>query len=458
MTTSPDWSTRRVLVLGFGAEGRASVQYAAQCRAREIAIADQSETISLSTAEAALVSRTFLGAHWLNSISEYDIIIRSPGVALRHLQDLQRVTPHTQITSSTKIFLERHRDSTIGITGTKGKSTTSSLIHRFLINASRDARLGGNIGLPALHLLNEPAEIYVLELSSYQLADAHVSPHVAVFLNLYPEHLDHHGDFQQYGEAKANITRMQRPGDRLILPADSHFLSDLTVGSAAQRVLWGHSSECSWIENDHFFYRCPAGRVRKICNVNISLLKGPGNQRNILAALAAVSHLSIPDDILASTIATFRPLPHRLEEVGVVNEVTYINDSISTVPEAAINALETFGANVRTMLLGGYDRGISFVKLIDRIMHTQVRTFILFPPSGVRIAAELRKHPLFSSTKHEIIEVSGMEAAVLHAARCTPPSSTCLMSPASPSFPLFNNFEERGAAFRACVSRLGANE
>lgn len=454
MNITSNWSDKRVLLLGFGAEGRASLQYAAQSRAREIAIADRAECISLSATEAALVKHTFFGENWLSNISEYDIIIRSPGVPLRYLQEPQRVSLGAQVTSSTEIFLKHHRNLTIGITGTKGKSTTSSLVHRFLTNASRNARLGGNIGLPALQLLAEPAELYVLELSSYQLADVHESPHVAVFLNLYPEHLDYHGDLQQYGEAKANIARFQRPTDRLVIPAHSEVINRITAGSLAQRVVWGHPSEQSWIEQEYFCYRSPQGREHKICKVDTSLLKGPGNQRNILAALATVAHLSIPNDVLANTIATFRPLPHRLEEVGVVNGVTYINDSISTVPEAAINALETFGASVRTVLLGGYDRGVSFANLIDYIVRTDVKTLILFPPSGDRLADEFQAHPLFLTTRHKIIKVTTMADAIRHAAYCTPPESTCLMSPASPSFPLFKNFEDRGHAFRAAVATL----
>ncbi len=461
MSTLPNWSDKRVLLLGFGAEGRASLQYAARSRAREIAIADRAEIISLSAVEADLVKHTFLGENWLRNISEYDVIIRSPGVPLRHLQEPQQLSPRIQITSSTEIFLESHRDVTIGITGTKGKSTTTSLVHRFLTNASRDAKLGGNIGLPALELLAKPAELYVLELSSYQLADVHHSPHVAVFLNLYPEHLDHHGDFQRYGEAKANIARFQKSDDRLVLPLNSELIKQLTAGSLAQRVIWGDPSKHSWIEHDYFYYRSSKGDTHKICKVNTSLIKGPGNQKNILAALATVAHLSIPNEVLANTIATFRPLPHRLEHVGVVNGVTYINDSISTVPEAAINALETFGSNVRTVLLGGYDRGVSFANLIDYMLGIKVQTFILFPPSGSRISAGLRAHPLFSSAKHKIIDVTTMDAAIRYAARYTPPESTCLMSPASPSFPLFKNFEERGLAFRIAVAALGtpsANE
>ena len=454
MNTFEDWSTKRVLLLGFGAEGRASLQYAARCCAREIAIADQAESLPLSATERSLISNAFLGTNWLRSISDYDIVIRTPGVPARYLQEPQRLAPNAQITSATQIFLERHRDITIGVTGTKGKSTTSSLIHHLLISASIDAKLAGNIGIPALQHLTDPAKLFVLELSSYQLSDVRESPHVAVFLNLYPEHLDHHGDLQRYGEAKSKIARFQRPTDSLVIPAGSQLLSELTACSSAKRVFWGCTSDTAWIEDEYFYYRCSKGKSHKICSVNSALLKGPGNQRNILAALAAVSHLSLPKEVLARAIATFRPLPHRLEEVGVVNGVTYINDSISTVPEATINALETFGEKVKTVLLGGYDRGISFTNLIEKIMSTEVQTFILFPPSGERISAGLREHPLFSANKHQIIEVTTMQAAVEHASRCTASSSICLMSPASPSFPIFKNFEERGAAFRAYVSKL----
>jgi UDP-N-acetylmuramoylalanine--D-glutamate ligase len=169
-----------------------------------------------------------------------------------------------------------------------------------------------------------------------------------------------------------------------------------------------------------------------------------------------VSHLSIPEQILAEAISTFTPLPHRLETVDTVGGITYVNDSISTVPEAAINALETFGPLVHTIILGGFDRGVSFTGLADYLMHTNVRVILLLPPSGARIAQTLKEHPLFDATQRTLIEVKSMEDAVRHASQCTAHSSVCLLSPASPSFPLFRNFEERGAAFRNSVLQLKA--
>lgn len=456
MNGYPDWSAKRVLLLGFGAEGRASLEYCTKCSAREIAIADHTESLTLSPSESHMVSQTFSGTNWLEGIYDFDIILRSPGVPLRHLSDISRRAPHALVTSGTEIFLEHHCSNTIGVTGTKGKSTTSSLIHHVLTRAHKDSVLGGNIGVPALSLLERKADFYVLELSSYQLADVRHSPHVAVFLNLFAEHLDHHGDFHQYGQAKANITRFQNNADRLIVPSDSELLHRLTACSSAEKVTWGSPETSAWIDHNSFYYRCRQGRAHRVCNIETPLLKGPGNQRNILAALAAVSHLSIPEHILAEAIATFRPLPHRLETIDTVRGITYVNDSISTVPEATINALETFGTLVQTIILGGFDRGVSFAGLADYLMHTEVSTVLLFPPSGERIAVALREHPLFDETRRTLIDVQSMENAVRHAAQCTPPSSVCLLSPASPSFPLFKNFEERGAAFRTAVQELKA--
>lgn len=451
MSTHPDWTTKRVLLLGFGAEGRASLQFAVQCGAREVAIADQADTVSLPPSEAHLVTHIFSGADWLVGLHDFDIIVRSPGVPLRHLANLEHAAPHIVVTSGTDIFLAHHRDTTIGVTGTKGKSTTTSLIHHMLVSAHLDAQLGGNIGIPALTLLEKNAAFYVMEFSSYQLADVHHSPHVAVLLNLYPEHLDHHGSLELYYQAKATIARFQKPSDLLVLPSEPAHIRKLSANSEAQRVYWGLPNDTSWIDNDSFYYRCAKGDAHRVCSVRDPLLKGPGNQRNILAALAAVRHLALPTVALAQAITTFRPLPHRLEEVGVVDGVTYINDSISTVPEATINALETFGPAVTTILLGGFDRGVAFDGLVDYLMTTAVSTIILFPPSGARLAQKLRAHPLFLTTPRTIIEVTSMPEAVEQAALLTPPSTICLLSPASPSFPLFRNFEQRGAAFRTAV-------
>jgi UDP-N-acetylmuramoylalanine--D-glutamate ligase len=454
MSTYPDWSSKRVLILGFGAEGRASLRYAARCGAQEIAVADQNPILEIPEGYAHLVKRTFTGTDWLAGIADFDIINRSPGVPRSYLSDLNKSQPEILITSGTEIFLEQHRNKTIGVTGTKGKSTTSSLIHHILQSAGIDSKLGGNIGIPALNLLEELATIYVLEISSYQLEDITISPHIAVLLNLYPEHLDHHGSFELYGAAKARITRFQNSSDSLIIPSNSDVVKQLTATSQAEGLYWGTSDSASWMESGCFYYRCERNNVHKVCNISALQLKGPGNHRNILAALAAVRRWEISPETLRRAICSFRPLPHRLEDVGVSNGVTYINDSISTVPEATINALETFGASVSTIILGGFDRGVSFMGLADYLMRTRVRTIILFPPSGERISNAILEHPLFLESERTLLKVKTMDDAVRIAAHLSPPSTVCLLSPASPSFPIYKNFEERGAMFREAVLRL----
>lgn len=448
------WNNKRVLILGFGEEGRANLHFARKCGATAIAIADQSPNLSLKDDEAALVNNTYTGESWLSGCADYDIILRSPGVSLRHIAQIRRDRPDIVITSGTDIFLGLCGNKTIGVTATKGKSTTSSLIHSILIHAGYNSKLGGNIGLPALKLLDETASIYVLELSSYQLADVTHSPDTAVFLNLFPEHLDHHGDFQSYGEAKANISRFQNPTGRLIIPYQFTAINSLTAGHRGDKIIWGHPTGRAWITDNAYYYRDTHGIAHRICDIDETNLKGPGNQRNIQAALAALSHLNISSDILARAIIDFSPLPHRLEHVGTVNGVTFINDSISTVPEATINALETFGDAVKTVILGGYDRGVSFDSLADYLLtQTKTQNIILFPPSGARIAKALTSHPKFSELGVRLVEVSQMKDAVTKAKELTPSGAICLLSPASPSFPIFKNFEERGAVFRGEVLR-----
>jgi UDP-N-acetylmuramoylalanine--D-glutamate ligase len=450
-----DLKGKRVLILGFGVEGRANLRFAVKQGAKEIAVAEQSVDLILEPAESAAVKETHTGDSWLSQLDRYDVILRSPGVPLRHLDKIRRDHPEITITSGTDIFLSLHGDKTIGITGTKGKSTTSSLIYSVLAAAGYNVKFGGNIGLAAASLLEEPADIYVLELSSYQLADITHSPSTALFLNLFPEHLDHHGDFESYGSAKANISRFQKSGNRLIVPHDFTAINSLTKSHLGDRITWGDPRGSSWIEDNSYYYRDPGGTAHRVCNVESTILKGPGNKQNIQAVLAALSHLKIAPETLARAITTFKPLPHRLENVGTIDGITFINDSISTVPEAAINALETFGTDVKTVILGGYDRGVCFNSLASYLIaKTEVRNIILFPPSGARIAQALREHSNFAAREIRISNVENMKDAVSLAHKTTPAGAVCLLSPASPSFPIFKNFEQRGLVFRKEVLAL----
>ena len=445
-----DFSKKRVLLLGFGGEARAALSYIkTRYPSAEVSVADQSTSISFSNAESEQLADKHLGAAWLESIPKYDIVIRTPGVPLHAIPDLSRSS--TVVTTGTNIFLERHAAKTWAVTGTNGKSTTSSLLHHVLTEAGIKSIFGGNIGVPALSLIDEPCDLFVLELSSYQLEDCAFSPHGAIFLNLYEEHLDHHRTMDLYGAAKARIAINQNSDGVLVISTQRDTVSQLTASSPARRRIFGVEDAFSWVKNDHFWMRTSSGDAVEVCHVDAPKLKGPGNRQNILAVLAALGSFPVSSETIARSLRTFSPLPHRLEEIGTIGGVGFVNDSISTVPEATINALETFGPKVKTLILGGFDRGVSFEHFADYLMTTAVDTILFFPPSGARIQAAITRRLEASGRRMQFYDVKDMPHAITLACTATPEGHLCLLSPASPSFPLFKNFEERGALFKKAV-------
>ena len=387
---------------------------------------------------------------WLDQVERYDVVIRSPGIPLNVIESIRIKNPHAIFTSGTALFLEKHRNRVWGITGTKGKSTTSSLFHACLKATGIDAILCGNIGIPALSLTDQNPELFVMELSSYQLEDCPYSPHGAIFLNLFSEHLDHHGTQESYLHAKQKIYLHQKQGDRLILPFSNLEILDAAKNSIAEKKYFGSTKTSSWIEDGYYIVKLFSGKIEKVCPVSSTLLRGPGNAQNILAVLAALSFFDLDIAKISSAIKAFIPLPHRLEEVGTFRGVTFINDSISTVPEATINALMTFGESVKTIILGGFDRGISFTGLAEYLVESSIQVIILFPPSGERIRSVIEK---LAPDKFKFLTAEQMSTAVELAFEHTPQDATCLLSPASPSFPIFKNFEERGSLFRIEVQK-----
>jgi UDP-N-acetylmuramoylalanine--D-glutamate ligase len=438
-------------LLGFGGEARATLSYLERHhRPALIGVADQSSTLSVSPHEQLQIKALHLGEHWLEEVERYDIIIRSPGVSLNVMDAIRVKNPHAIFTTGTALFLEKHRDRVWGITGTKGKSTTSSLLYACLKACGIDAILCGNIGIPALSLIDQNPEIFVMELSSYQLEDCPYSPHGAIFLNLFSEHLDHHHTMNAYFEAKQKIFLNQKLGDRLILPLNNLEIQNAAKDLAADKMYFGSSQAGAWVENDSYLVKDRAGATKVVCSVSATRLRGPGNVQNILAVLTALSSFDLDFVIVAETIKSFAPLAHRLEEVGTFHGVTFVNDSISTVPEATINALVTFGDTVETLILGGFDRGISFSGLAEYLAESCVKVIILFPPSGERIRSTIETHAPGKFTFYTAEQMtSAVELAYTHTAK----HATCLLSPASPSFPIFKNFEERGNLFRLAAQR-----
>lgn len=375
----------RVLISGYAREGKVTEQFLRKYYPDiEIGIADKKDD-----------------PKYLEKQRDFDIAIKTPGIPKRLM-----TIPYT---TATNIFFSRVKNLTIGVTGSKGKSTTASLIAAMLAAGGKKAMLLGNIGKPMLQALLSPIDsetIFVLELSSQQLEDIKSSPNIAVITALFPEHMDYHGSIEAYYEAKKNIFRFQKPGDVFLQNRPS--------------------------------IPVPGSEIP---------LAGEHNRQNIRAAVAVAKHLGIPDKAIARAIRDFKPLPHRLELVGEFRGIRFYDNASSTTPESTIEGLKAI-SNVGTIFLGGLDRGYDFRGLISEIQKKDIQNAVLFPDTGARIKKLL---PAQITT----LETTSMKEAVEFAYAHTPAGKIVLLSAASPSYSLWANFNEQGDEFQKWVKTLG---
>jgi UDP-N-acetylmuramoylalanine--D-glutamate ligase len=464
--TLADLARARVLILGLGREGLETYRFLrAEFPGQILGLADRlpierlAPEIQQAIAADGAVT-THFGEGYLASLSSYDIVIRSPGVPLITPAIQQAARAGVRITSHIEIFLANCTGTTIGVTGTKGKSTTASLIHAILRTGGLDAHLVGNIGVPPLSLLRTTgARSYlVIELSSYQLDGIGRSPHVAVLLNIVPEHLDLHGGFENYVRAKQNITRFQNAVAILVYNAMYPIPNEIADASKAQRLsfsLEGAPSRGGFLESDNVVYRGEHG-AEVILPAGDVPLPGRFNLQNVLAAVTVGRVLGMEREAVAAAVRAFKPLPYRLEPIGTFGGIAFYNDPLATIPEATIAALDALGQGVATILLGGYDRGLDMGGLARRLRHSDVGTVILFPPSGARICEAIEREYRGEVSLPKTFFIDDMRAGVALAYQNTPQGRICLHSPASPSFGLFKDYIERGDLFRRYVWELGS--
>lgn len=331
----------------------------------------------------------------------------------------------------------------IGITGSKGKSTTASLIHHILVTAGLPSYLVGNIGNPVIDALGEDISsdtLFVTELSSYQTRLLEKGPFIAVVLNVFPEHMDYHGSVEQYYTDKLRITMVQTSRDTVVYNQHNAELVVRIHPSSAIKVPFPDPRRADARDGMVYLSRTP------LLSTSELPLPGEHNVGNVLAAITVADLLSIPYKTIQTALQTFTPLPHRLQTVGVVSGVTYVDDAISTAPESTLAALKTIHP-VGTLIVGGYDRGYDFTVLSKRIAHEQIPNLVLFPTSGSRIEAELDR----LGYQPRILHTRSMKEAVRFAALYSPVGSVVLLSTASPSYGVFKNFEDKGDQFQACV-------
>lgn len=415
MITFSDLSNKQVLIAGYGKEGKASERFLKRyVPTAHIIIADQNE-----------------GSDYLEKQREADVAIKTPGI--------QKELITRPYTTATNLFFELCKNIVIGVTGSKGKSTTASLIHHILKDAGRHSHLVGNIGNPALDelaLINEKTEaddIFVYELSSYQLDDIMYSPHISVIVSLFPEHMNYHKGEAPYFEAKHRIVSHMKK-------------DDIFVYNPAFPSLTKWANSINGIAT-------PYGENLPVAMNEVRLI-GDHNKQNMQAAVTVTGLFHIPENIIASSLRSFNPLTHRLEKVGVFEGITFYDDAISTTPQSTIAALNAI-QNVDTILLGGQDRGYDFFALAKIIIQRKIRNIVLFPDSGKIIKKLLLG---YGGKGLSFLETTQMDEAVKFAFNNTKKGSICLLSTASPSYSIWKNFEVKGDLFSSRVRTYAKNK
>ncbi|MBQ7410401.1 MAG: UDP-N-acetylmuramoyl-L-alanine--D-glutamate ligase [Clostridia bacterium] len=439
---------KRILILGFGREGESTYKLLRKYfPEKNLFIADKKmnlldEKIELMEDPYLEVS---LGENYLNGIEEYDLIIKAPGISLK---DVDLTNIENKITSQLELFFEFINVYTIGITGTKGKSTTSSLMYKVLIDQGKDAFLLGNIGEPIFNYIEviKKDSIVVLELSSHALEFVKKSPNIAILLDIYEEHLDHYKSFARYIEAKFNVAKFQSENDFLIYNYDNENMRNYDFNYKKNDYAVSLETKPSlknnvYIENDFIYIN-----EQKQMNINEDMnLKGMHNINNIMFILSACKILNLNLNTAIKSMKDFKPLEHRMEFVATVNEVDYYNDSIATIPESTMNAVNAL-KNVNTILVGGNDRGVDLSELIEFLRNNEtIENIICLPKTG-----EYIKEGLVGVNKN-VAFFDKLEEAVKYAKEVSKPNTICLLSPAASSYGYFKNFEERGKLFKQYV-------
>jgi UDP-N-acetylmuramoylalanine--D-glutamate ligase len=441
-----DLSGRSVAVWGTGREGRAAVTAIARHHpSRLIAVDDSANFLSIAwEGELAQLAPLAGGDHAFPALVTADVVVRSPGVPQTHpwMKDLrERGIP---VTGGSALWMADHAAQTIGVTGSKGKSTTSSLISHLLAAVGRPNVFGGNIGVPLLDL--PAADLYVLELSSYQCADLTDSPRVAVVTALFPEHLDAHGGEREYYRDKLNLLRHQP--EMIVVNGTDERLRDeirgLTDANGFPPIPAGADDSRFRVEDDLVY--CSDDQLFPRAALR---LKGAHNGRNLCVALAVLDGLGI--DVLAqkdeirAAVESFEGLPHRLSEIDDPSGLTFVDDTLSTSPYATMHAIDAYAGRSLTVLVGGNDRGLDYAPLRDFLRDRRL-TVIGLPDSGPRILTELADLPGIRTENAE-----DLPAAVRLSRKLTPPGGVVLLSPGAPSYGQYRNFEHRSEAFLQAI-------
>ena len=428
----------RIAIAGYGVEGRANYTYfSREFPDAEVVVVDEREQLD----EVPEGAQTLLGEGVFSRLDDFDMVVRTAGLAPRKIQT------NGTVWSATNEFFAKCPAPIIGVTGTKGKGTTCSLITSILRTAGRTAHLVGNIGTPALEVLPsiQSDDLVVYELSSFQLWDLEKSPHIAVVLMIEPDHLDVHESFSEYIQAKSNIVRWQTAGDVVIYHPTNEFSHAIAqVGQGTKQRYGVPDDNGAYVKGNTFFVQENA-----ICGVDTLHIAGVHNRENACAALSAVKAIAsgVTNEQIADGLAAFDGLEHRLKFVAEVDGVRYYDDSIATTPGSVIAAVRSFDAP-KVLLMGGHDKGGDYGELLN-----------VCKGADVKVVAYGANRDTLKQLFDEVgvpcvVEPGDMRAVVAAARTHATPGSVVILSPAAASFDMFRSYADRGDQFITAVKEL----
>lgn len=431
-----DFKNKKIAVIGEGVEGISSKAFLEKHGA-QVTILDTRQS-----------------ENYLDNLEKYDLIVRSPGVKIATLAK-KNSTIKNKLTSQTKLFFDLCPCPIIGVTGTKGKGTTSSLIYEMLKKCGKDAYLGGNIGKAPFEFFEQlkPSSVVVLELSSFQLQDLHKSPHIAVFLMVTSEHLDYHSNVEEYVEAKRQILKHQTKDDFAVINRDYPASNESDISTDGKVYFVSREREVEegcFAREGKIIIRTQIEEI-EVIKTSESKLKGEHNFENVCSATMAAYLAGADLDSIRDVLKTFKGLEHRLELVDKINGVEYYNDSFSTTPETAIAAIEAF-EKPEILILGGSSKNSNFDELGQILSSKQnIKAIIGIGKEWERIKSKINNQ----SSKILVVEgADTMEKIVLAASKIAVSGDIVILTPACASFDMFKNYKDRGIQFKQQVLAL----
>jgi len=452
-------ANKKVAVLGIGISNTPLIKYLAGFGVDITAFdkADREELASTLESLKGLNVKYSLGSGYLDNLKGFDVIFKTPKIRFDIPELVRERERGAVVTSEMEVFVDLCPAEIFAITGSDGKTTTTTLVYNILKKQGYNCWLGGNIGTPLLDKIEEIRETdkVVLELSSFQLHTMRKSPHTAVIINISPNHLDVHKSMEEYIDAKQNIFRYQGKGDRVVLNYDNGITRSLAEYAPGEVLFFSRQTSLekgAFVKNGRLVWQ-NEGKCFEIVYVEEILLPGGHNLENYLAAVCATAGYVEPQAV-KSVAVSFKGVEHRMELVREINGIRFYNDSIGTSPTRTMAGLKSFRQKV-ILIAGGYDKHIPYDEM-GGVIAEKVKHLILIGPTGPKIAEALKKESEMTGKGKDIPVTfcSSFEETVRIAYENASEGDVVILSPASASFDLFKNFEERGNRFKELVNQL----